>query len=336
MRSRPVLLVLLSLATLLLPACGFLIGRARLRALPPVPTRPVEVATLHIDGAPVRVIAAQAGTVSVKGCHHHGCLPESLPYPLRFLAILADPRLGARMPVWIYLIVHPEGVIAVDAGATPAYNDPASWSQDPVSGALMRGFLRLDVAPEETLAGRLKTLQIAPSEVRALVLTHQHIDHTGGAPDVPGATIWTTAAEEEAAPKIGAVPWRWRRAGATVRRVDAEGGPRPGLSWSGVALTSDGRVEALHVPGHTPGSVMVRVRADEGEVWFLGDITFRADAMTSGAATSGMHTSPEAVRALHRQLSQRPEPRAFLPAHDEAVPARFEAMRHWRPTPSPR
>lgn len=307
-------------ALLLLMFGGIMIGRARLAGLPALRSGPPVEVTLQIAGQPVRVIAVQTGTVSIKGCHHDGCLPEWMPYPLRFAAILADPSLGARLPIWSYVIVHPEGVYVVDAGATPSYNDDASWAPDRVTGQLVRSFIRLDVTAEEALPGRLLALGIGPAEVRAIVLTHQHIDHTGAVASFPEADIWTTGAEEDAARSIGAAPWRWRGPATRIRRVDAEGGARDGLPWKGVALTSDGRLEALHTPGHTPGSVTVRLRADQGELWFVGDTSFRAVDVSPEAATAGIHTSISAVRALQTWLRARPPPRAFLPAHDEHVP----------------
>jgi hypothetical protein len=35
------------------------------------------------------------------------------------------------MPVWVYLVEHPEGVWLIDAGASPRYRDPQAWSFDP-------------------------------------------------------------------------------------------------------------------------------------------------------------------------------------------------------------
>jgi N-acyl homoserine lactone hydrolase len=320
---------LVLLAPLLMMLGGLMIGRSRLARLPPVRGgAPIE-ATLHLRGKPVRVIAVQTGTVSIKGCHHDGCLPEWVPYPLRFAAIVADPTLGARMPIWSYVIVHHEGVFVVDAGAAPSYNDDASWSPDPVSGQLVRSFIRLDVTEDEALPARLRALGIAPDDVRALVLTHQHIDHTCTVPGFPAADVWTTEAEERAAQSIGAVPWRWRGPTTHVRRVDAEGRLRDGLPLKGVALTSDGGLEALHTPGHTPGSITVRLRADEGELWFVGDTSFRAVDVSPEAPTSGIHTDVHGVRELQTWLRARPTPRAFLPSHDEAVATTLADVKRW-------
>jgi glyoxylase-like metal-dependent hydrolase (beta-lactamase superfamily II) len=262
--------------------------------------------------------------VSVKGCHHAGCLPEATPYPLRFAAIVADPTMGARMPIWTYVIVHPQGVFVIDAGATPDFNDDASWAAKPVDGALVRGFLRLDVTPEETLPAQLKRLGVDPGSVKGLVLTHQHLDHTGSVKRFPAADVWTSRAERDAALFIGSNPWRWSSAQTRFREVDAEA--RPGATpWSSVALTDDGRLELFSTPGHTPGSVTARLKADEGEVWFVGDFAFRAVDLLEGGPTSGIHSDVSQVRQLQRWLRERP-PLAVLAAHDAAVPDHLAAL----------
>ncbi len=309
-------------------ACA-VVGCIRLANLPPIRSAAPTETTLHVDGKPVRIIALQTGSVTIKGAHYEGSLPDATPYPLRFIGILADPRLGARMPIWSYVLVHPEGVFVVDAGAVPTYNDDASWAKDPVSGRLVRSFLRLDVNESEALPGRLDALGIALTNVRAIVLTHQHVDHTGAVPSFPQADIWTTQAEDHAAQFIGAVPWRWRDGKTRVRHVDIEGEKQADIPWPSIKLTTDGRIEAFHSAGHTPGSTMVRFRADEGEVWFVGDISFRATGVFPDAPTAGIHTDMHQVRVLHAWLSARPARRVFLPSHDDAVPATLAETGQW-------
>lgn len=277
-------------------------------------------ATFTVDGGDVAVHALLCGTVTVKRAHAVCCLPERSPAPLRFAAILADRRFADPMPIWSYAIEHPEGLYVVDAGAAPSYNDPESWRPHPRTGAVLRSFIRLDVRDGEALPDRLVGAGLEPNSVGAVVLTHQHIDHTGTVPAFMSADVWTTRAEDEAANRIGALHWRWRDDSTAIRYVDVEGEATDlGVA---VRLTQDGALTAFHTPGHTPGSVTVRLRTDQTDVWFTGDTSFTAVGMDPAAPTAGIHSDIRQVRRLQSRLR---ETGLLLPAHDPTVPARLDA-----------
>ncbi len=90
-------------------------------------------------------------------------------------------------------------------------------------------------------------------------------------------------------------------------------------------MTDDGRLELFSTPGHTPGSVTARLKADEGEVWFVGDFAFRAVDLLEGGPTSVIHSEVSQVRAFQRWLRERP-PLAVLAAHDAGAPDHLAAL----------
>lgn len=272
------------------------------------------------DGRDVVVHAMLCGMVTVKRSHAVCCVPERTPTPLRFLTILAGRRFADPMPIWCYAVEHPEGLFLIDAGAEPSYNDAASWAPDPRTGAVIRSFIRLDVIDGETLPDRLVSAGLTPSGARAVVLTHQHVDHTGTVPAFPSADIWTTHAEDAAANRIGALHWRWRDGSTAIRYVDRDGEDTD--LGSAVNLTDDGRLTAIHTPGHTPGSVTVRLRTDQADIWFTGDTSFTAAGMDPAAPTAGIHSDMRQVRRLQARLR---DAGILLPAHDPAVPDRISA-----------
>jgi glyoxylase-like metal-dependent hydrolase (beta-lactamase superfamily II) len=299
------------------------------RKSPPFASARFDIAQVDVrfGGAPGRITAIPTGTVTIKRCHHGGVLPESAPYWLRFAAILVDWDWAPPMPVWAYLIEHPEGVWLIDAGASPRYRDPQSWSFDPVSRRLVQSFIRLDVHDDETLLARLRDLGVDPDRIRGIVLTHQHVDHTGSVPDFPGADVWTSEAEDAAAQTIGAMHPLWRSATTKLRHVEEEGTPREDRASASVFLTNDQRVEVVTTPGHTPGSLSVRLGIDGGDVWMIGDTAFTADALDPGAPTAGIHTDVPAVREQQRWVQTHVAPSRVFPSHDPEVPRRLTSLR---------
>ena len=283
--------------------------------------------TLTIEGVPVPVHALPTGTVRIKRAHHTCSVPEDRSYVRRFIGILLDREWAAPMPVWTYAIAHPEGLFVVDAGATPDYRDDASWEPDRLAGWLVRSFIELDVSANETLPARLRALGLSPDDVRAVLLTHQHIDHTAAVPLLPSAEVYTTRAEDAMADQIGAMSWRWRPEEARVRHADVGGTVFEAGLGRGHDLTTDGSLRVVHTPGHTPGSVSVRLRTDQGDLWFTGDTAFSYTAMHPDAPTAGIHTDMPAVRRLQRVFAAlRAEGALLLPAHDPTVPERLAAF----------
>lgn len=284
-------------------------------------------ATTHftIGGSPASVTPIRTGTITIKRCHHTCCLPQRAPMAARFAAILADRRWAEPMPIWTFVIQHPDGIFVVDAGATPAYNDDASWAPDKRAGKILRSFLRIDVQESETLPAQMKTLGIPISDVAALVLTHQHIDHTAAVPAFEHADIWTTAAEDQAAAHTGSNPWRWRTPRTRIRHIDTEGHQQTddgtGLRAT-VDLVADGSLRAIHTPGHTPGSTSVALITDQVDIWFTGDTSFTAESMNPSADTAGIHTDMVAIRQLHTYFKGRG---LLLPSHDWDNPQRLAA-----------
>lgn len=282
-------------------------------------------ATFALADGHVRVHAVQTGTVTIKRCHHTCCLPERSPLALRLAAILGDRRFADPMPIWCFVIEHPERTVVIDAGATPDYHDDASWRPDERGGKLIRSFIRIAVDPSETLPAQLATIGVDPTDVDDIVLTHQHIDHTASVPAFENATVWTTAAEDAAADRIGAFHWRWRNSTTTVRHIDTIGARNdddPDGFAASVDLTRDRAIRASHTPGHTPGSVTIRLATATHTIWFTGDTSFTAAAMNPTQPTAGIHTDMRAVRTLHASLAAQP---VLLPSHDWDNPARLRS-----------
>lgn len=281
------------------------------------------VGRFTLAGAPVVVHALPTGLVAVRGRHHHTTAPDTTPFPLRLAAILLDGDQAPPMPLLTYLVLHPEGAFLIDAGATPTTLHPALWAADPVGLRVNRALLALDVQPEEALPARLQALGVPLGALRALVLTHLHVDHVGAVAALPGVPVVTTRAELTEGRRHGAVV-ELGVGSAPLRLLEDERLDQPGPFGPGLALTADGAITVFQTPGHTPGSTMTRLVVDQGVIWFVGDVTF-AEADLGAAALSGMHADLGAARALQRVLleAQRAGPTLLLPAHDPEAPARL-------------
>jgi glyoxylase-like metal-dependent hydrolase (beta-lactamase superfamily II) len=188
------------------------------------------------------------------------------------------PYAGPELVCHVLLIEGPDGLVLVDTGfGTGDVERP---------GQLGRAF-NLGVRPKldrsETALMQVQARGFQASDVRHVVLTHLDIDHGGGLPDFPQATVHIFAAEHEAMLR----PTLKEKA----RNYGLHTGHGPkwaihdvdGDSWHGFervqVLPGDAEVLMIPLPGHTRGHTGVAVRDGDGWLLHAGDAYFHAGEM---------------------------------------------------------
>jgi glyoxylase-like metal-dependent hydrolase (beta-lactamase superfamily II) len=165
----------------------------------------------------------------------------------------------------------------------------------------------------EQLMPTLAAIERAPSDVRAVVLTHGHIDHIGMAAALAesGATVHLHPADMPlaAAPRTNTSQrpaWhylKWPASWAFAAHAVAQGVSKPDPMPDAAPLVDGATVEVpgspsvTHVPGHTDGSCVLEFR--EHGVVFVGDL------MCTLSFLSGRPADPQLqTRASNRSSAQ--------------------------------
>ena len=223
-------------------------------------------------------------------------------------------------PIGAWLVDHPsEGPVLVDTGMHPdVASDPARNLGR--AGALVARGLRM--GEDEHVPGRLREWGIDPADVRTVVMTHLHADHTSAMSELPGATFVVTPQEWSAARSrlgfLNGYLGRHLPGESRVRLVDVGAGEQ----WEAFAhahdLFGDGSVRLLWTPGHTAGHVSVFVEAADGPVLAVGDAVYtlrnlRDDRLPWRTADDA--ASFRSMAELRAFAEARPDVR-LVPTHD--------------------
>jgi N-acyl homoserine lactone hydrolase len=168
-------------------------------------------------------------------------------------------------PVTWFLLTHPRGNVIIDGGnaAEVAVDARKHW------GKIME-MSRVEMAPEEAVTVALQQHGFDLADVRWIVQSHLHIDHTGAVADIesfPNAQVLVSRTEYDfaMAPEgyfaMGYCQADYRKDGIDwVFLEDSE---------DGYDLFGDGVLRCWNTPGHSPGHLSFEVHLPSGQALIL-------------------------------------------------------------------
>ena len=194
-----------------------------------------------------------------------------------------------RVPVPVFLIDHPGGKVLFDSGLHPdAGRDPETRL-----GPAAQVF-DVELEDGEDVAARLEALGIDAADIRFLITSHLHFDHTGGHASIPNARLVVQRREWEAGRDPDLMAHNYYDArnydlGHEVLAVDGEHD-----------LFGDGSVVCLPTYGHTPGHQSLRVRLAGGDAVLTADACYLRRTLEELHLPAIVHDPAAMLAALHR------------------------------------
>lgn len=121
----------------------------------------------------MKIHAIQTGTVSIKKVQRHG-KGKGL---MRQLNTMISREWTEPLPIFAWVIEHPEGIIFIDTGETANTSKKGyfTWWQPYFKLAV-----RVNVQREDDIDVQLKKLGISTTDIRWVIMTHLHTDHASG------------------------------------------------------------------------------------------------------------------------------------------------------------
>jgi glyoxylase-like metal-dependent hydrolase (beta-lactamase superfamily II) len=262
----------------------------------------------------MRIHAIETGTVAITQNWRRGKGSGAL----RRINTLVDRRWTKPLPIYAWVIEHPEGVLVVDTGETARASQPGYF---PGWQPYFRFAVKEWVRPEEEIGPQMHALGIDPQrDVRWLVMTHLHTDHAGGLSHFSGVETLVSRTEYVGAQGIrgrieGYPNHRWPDVFAP-RLLDFKDRPYGPFTQS-LPLTRAGDVLLVPTPGHTRGHLSVVVQDGDHAVFLAGDTSYTEELLLDRAPDG---VGPDAVQELdtHRRILQLAQtlPLVYLPTHD--------------------
>lgn len=205
-----------------------------------------------------------------------------------------------EIPVPWFLVEHPRGLVVIDGGnaAECATNPREHWSD-------IYEIYWPEMTEEQACVPALKAAGFDPADVRYVLQSHLHLDHTGALAAIdqfPNAEVLVTLTEYDYAFNPD-----WFAAGAYIQK-DFN---KPGVPWSlleetddGYDVFGDGTIRCWRTPGHAPGHQSFEVTLpNSGTMLLTVDAAYTMDHWEEKALPGFMASTVDTVRSvkkLHR------------------------------------
>lgn len=278
--------------------------------------------------------------------HHLNCA-TMCPPSQRLINGYGSWTAPGRMVCHCLVVETDAGLVLIDTGFGLAdVSQPERYLS-----AGFRFLCRPALDPQETALRQVEALGFRRQDVRHIIPTHLDVDHAGGLPDFPEATVHVFAWEHAAA-MAPRTPWERRRYrqhqwahGPHWALYDEQGEPWFGFPTVRALKGVSDDILLVPLPGHTRGHCGVAVRHGDGWLLHAGDAYFHRQAVHGPLSACPpalaafellvQHDGVGRIANLHRlrRLSrEHGDTVRIVSAHD---PDEFAACHSAEPAPPP-
>lgn len=272
----------------------------------------ITTATYQSNGKDVKVHAVQTGQISVK----NNFLVKKGPEQFSKLNILLGHQYADFMPIWTWVIEHPEGIIVIDTGDIEEAGHKDFYKKESIGTKfnLMAMSSKRNIPKDEELNNQLARLNIKPEEVSKVVLTHLHGDHTDGLKFFPANEIFVLESEHQY--PYGNLPTtypKWFK--PTLINFSKD---RVECFDEAYAITKSEDIWLVPTPGHTRHHSSILFKTDKEHILIAGDTSYTQQQLTDNVF-AGANIDYKKTQATYTTIRNYASkfPTIYLPSHDK-------------------
>jgi N-acyl homoserine lactone hydrolase len=268
----------------------------------------------------MRIHAIKTGQIGVKNSYVE---PKGNNRLMRLASVLLDPNFR-EIPIYTWVVEHPEGLIVIDTGETAQVNEPDYFPF--LQRPYWKSQYRFEIEPEDEIGAQMRRLGLPPEDVRWLILTHAHFDHTDALYHFPNAVALFSRKEYEDVASFRsahfAFPSKWPD-WLKPQLIDHVPEPVGPFSHS-FTVTKAGDVQLVPTPGHTMGHQSVLLHVGDLTYFFGGDTSFDLPSLLHGIIDAPAFNGPKTLETRQRILDYAADtPLVYLTTHDPETASRL-------------
>lgn len=228
--------------------------------------------------------------------------------------MLKDTRPGTPfdIPVTFFLIKHGNDWVAFDTGNNAMVaKDPVGYWSEPV----VKAYTPV-MKDHEEFKIQIKKLGITPKDIKAVVLSHGHLDHAGAIDNFKGTNVPICMQKKEldeinkavaSGQKTAYIPDDFK----IIKELNIK-------TVEGVFdVFGDQTLVAFPTPGHTPGHQSLLVKSSDGKPYlFAADSMYTLENMQEAIPPSLVWDIPQALQALYIFKVMKYTGVEVVPSHD--------------------
>jgi glyoxylase-like metal-dependent hydrolase (beta-lactamase superfamily II) len=281
---------------------------------------PVQSIELTTQGHPVKIHLVSTGAVTVKTKFRQATKTGFLA----MLDFILDKNFTEWMPIWVMIIEHPEGIFVIDTGENANVNDRGYFKS---SGFIANWFdttqFKFKVEKDEEIGPQLDALNIPVEKIKAVILTHLHLDHADGLKYFPNTEIIVNKKEWEK--PFGDLPKlypRWFK--PTLIDLNEHYNGFEHVRY----LTGLRDLLLVETPGHTYHHCSVLFIADECCIFFAADICYTERQLIE-ERYSGTNARHKLAKDTYKRVKRfvQEYKTIFIPSHDNEAAKRLRALK---------